>query len=251
MASRGITNLTAIVGDSVSDLPTTPTEECFFFPLDSNLPQVYLNGSWRGLLPTTTSVANLTALKAIGASSRYAGLVVLVLSTQQRYYFNASSVLPGDDVLVAAPSAGTGRWLLLPGSVDLALPFTFSTADAAILLTIPTGGRFYLRNAYWEILSAMTGASGGAAAIGLSSSTGALTTKGDILGGASGDLLATLITGVTAGTIGVGIDTVAELHTKALLLPGSTFRFDRIANQFTAGSGNIHVTGDLLLNAGA
>lgn len=256
MALRTAYDPWLMAGDTGSDLPNS-THPGFFFDEATGALKVIIDGSAHNVVPTFTSVATLADLKAIVAANRYNGLVVLVTgftaSEQVLFYFNATSALTGDDILVVAPDAGSGRWLRVPGDVDLALPISFSTATAAVLYTVPTGARFRLRDAYWEVLSAFTGSSGGgAAAIGLSSTnmTG-LTTKGNILGGASGDVLATLVTGVTAGTIGVGIDTVAELHTNTILIPGITIRFDRFTDQFTGGSGYAHLVGDLILNVGA
>lgn len=253
-----ITDVSTIlnIGDTSADLPVSPPRAGLFFDISTQTLQVAAEGTYYPTNAAFTSVTSITDLKAIPASSRYNGLVVLVTvspsSQQQLFYFKSSSVLTGDDVLVIAPDAGTGRWLRVPGSTDIALPVSFSTASAATLYTMPTGSRFKLRDAYWQVLSAFTGTSGGgAAALGLSSSnrTG-LTTKGDILGGASGDVLATLVTGVTAGTIGVGIDSVAKLHTAGILVPTNTIRADRFTDQFTGGSGYAHLVGDLLQNLG-
>lgn len=246
-----------MAGDASSDQPASFHNPGFFFDESTGTLKVVIDGTAHNVNPTFTSVSSLAALKAIAPANRYDGLVVLVTgftaNEQVLFYFNAGSLLTGDDILVVAPNVATGRWLRVPGTADLALPISFTTGSAAILYTVPTGARFRLRDAYWEVLSAFTGASAaGTPAIGLSSTnmTG-LTTKGNILGGAGGDVLATLITGVTAGTIGVGIDTVVELHTNTILIPAITIRFDRFSDQFTGGSGYAHLVGDLLLNAGA
>ena len=196
------------------------------------------------------SVATLTALKALedGGPARVHGNEVLVDADGSRFYFHATSTLTGDDVLVATPADAptAGRWLRCAGFVDLALPFTYATADGATLLTVPTGARLQLVSAHWEITADMTG--GSSSAIGVDSSVD--TTAGDILGGASGDVAATLVAGVNAGTIGAKMDTDTELHGQ-ILPAAATIRFQRITSAFTAGSGYVHLVGFLLRNPGA
>lgn len=200
--------------------------------------------------PTPASVATLTALKAIAAADRMHGMEVLVDADQSRWYFHSTSALTGDDILVATPAAGTGRWLRMPGMVDLALPIAFGTADAAVLLTIPAGARLQLVNLYWEVSADFSG--GSSSAIGVSSAKTGFSTKGDLLGGATGDVAATLVAsaGIVPGTVGAKLDAVSEIH-DAIWLPTNTIRFDRITSAFTAGSGFVHVVGQLLRNAGA
>jgi hypothetical protein len=194
------------------------------------------------------SVATLAALKALadGAPERTHGNAVLVDADGSEWVFHSTSALTADDIVVAAPSAGSGRWLRKVGFVDLALPFTFATADGAVLWTVPTGCILKLESAHWEINTAMTG--GSSSAIGVAA-TGH-TTAGDILGGAAGDVEATLTAGRKAGTIGVKMDTDVELH-GMIFVATNTFTFERITSAFTAGAGNVHLVGALLKNAGA
>lgn len=191
---------------------------------------------------------------------------VLSLNGGRMFRWHPTSELDGDDQLVIIPDDRNsdvdtalaadlaGRWLAVPGQVvDLALPFTHSTADAAILYTMPTGARLALQSLYWEITTACTG--GSSAAIGVSSSTHTaptnLSTKGDLLGGSGGDVTATLGTaGIIAGTIGTDMDTLTKLR-GALFVAADTFRYDRIVDVYAAGAGNVHVYGMLLANAGA
>lgn len=194
------------------------------------------------------SVATLAALKALeaGAPARVHGNEIRVDADGSVWVFHSTSALTGDDILVVAPTAGTGCWLRAAGTVDLALPFAFGTADGAVLLTIPAGARFQLDSAHWEIVADMTG--GTSSAIGVAATGNA--TAGDILGGASGDVAAGLTAGVRPGTIGAKMDTDAELHAM-LFLPTNTFTFERITSAFTAGSGYVHLRGTLLRNVGA
>src|SRR5690348_7212071 len=93
---------------------------------------------------------------------------------------------------------------LLNGFGHLKLAIAFGTADAAVLFTVPTNiARIELGSLWWEVTTSFSG--GASSAIGCSSSNASYNTKGDLLGGASGDVAATLVsTGVLhkGGTIG-------------------------------------------------
>ncbi len=117
----------------------------------------------------------------------------------------------------------------------LTLPFTSATADAAVLFTVPTGIRLVVHRALWDIVLAMTG--GTSSAIGVSSSNAGYNTKGDILGGASGDVAATLTAGAKAGTAGEKYASNGAV----ILVGGDTVRFDRITSAFTAGNGRVQL----------
>lgn len=149
--------------------------------------------------------------------------------------------IPTRDTVANYPPALADQLITLfnQGVGIVALPVTFATADAAVLFTLPTGYRAIVGRCLWEVTTAFTG--GTSSAIGLSSSNASYTTKGDLLGGASGDVLAGLTTGFK-GTTG------AKLATQGLvvLAAGDTIRFDRITSVFTAGAGLAHVTLHLL-----
>lgn len=120
----------------------------------------------------------------------------------------------------------------------LKLPFVFGTTDATNLYTIPTGLKVEIVRAYWEIGTSFTG--GSSSAIGISSTNANYNTKGDILGGASGDVAATLVsTGLTykGGTLGAKFASNGMI----VLVGGDSIRFDRITSAFTAGAGNVHI----------
>lgn len=202
------------------------------------------------------TVTTVTTLKAIKTDRCVHGMLAFVQSDNSIWQFHDSCALTGDDILIAEPSdGGAGAWLRKPGGCELKLPFTYATADAAILLTIPTGALLLVDEFYWQISADMTG--GVASAIGVSSSnksdSAAFTTKGDFLGGATGDVAATLTAALGSikalGTIGTDWDTVAKRRT--LFVPTDTIRFDRITSAFAAGTGNVCVAGTLLRNAGA
>ncbi len=113
------------------------------------------------------------------------------------------------------------------------VPITAANADADVLYTVPANLTILvLPHVLWEVTTAWTG--GSSSAIGLSSSGTGYTTKGDVHGGASGDVLATLVAGIKRGTAG------AKMATPGVVLrAGDTIRFDRITSAFTAGAGNI------------
>lgn len=186
------------------------------------------------------------------------GRIEVVRSLAYRaFYWHPTSELDGDDQLVIIPNDRNsvvdtaltsdlpGRWLAVPNqSVNLALPFTYATADAATLYTLPTGANLRVAGGYWEVTTGFTG--GSSSAIGLSSDQTGHTTKGDLLGGGSGDVAATLVAGsYIEATIG------ADVAAGVILKAGKVIRFDRITSAFTAGAGNAHVVGQLLSNSGA
>lgn len=198
-------------------------------------------------------VATLTALKAIPADRRVDGQVFLCLADNVLWKFSSASALNGDDVLVAAPAAGSGRFLRVPGAGKFELPITFATLDAAALLTMQAGQELAVSSAIWRVTADFTGGTG--SAIGLSSNKTTPTnwsTKGDVLGGSSGDVAATLVAsvGIVAGTIGTDMDTLAKV--RGLVLKATdTIKFDRITDAFLAGTGSAVLIGTLLRNDGA
>lgn len=134
--------------------------------------------------------------------------------------------------------AADGTWSRnISANFALKLAVAYTTADAAVLLTVPTGKRLLLERIFWEVITGFSG--GSSSAIGLSSSQTGYTTKGDLLGGASGDVAATLVAGVKGGTLGADFGSNGII----LLEPASTIRFDRITSVFTAGAGYVHVCG--------
>jgi hypothetical protein len=146
------------------------------------------------------------------------------------------NALPSLDAVANYPPALAAA-VLSQGRFTLSLAVDFSKADAAVLYTVPAlpgGGRLAVERAFWEVLVAFTG--GASSAIGLSSSNAGYTTKGDLLGGATGDVLAGLTVGFK-GTIGAK----AASQGVIVLIPGDTIRFDRITSAFTAGSGFAHL----------
>lgn len=124
--------------------------------------------------------------------------------------------------------------LYVQGDYTLAFPVDFTKADAAVLFTVPTGLRVQINRPFWEVTTAWTG--GASSAIGISSSNANYNTKGDLLGGASGDVAA----GLTAGFKGT-IGAKAASQGVIVLVAGDTIRFDRIVSVFTAGVALVHI----------
>lgn len=196
-------------------------------------------------------VATRAALAAIAPADRADGMQRMVLSDMSNWIFRASGAFSAladtSQNVIVTPGAGTGRWVRTDKAFDLVLPFDFTTADAAILFTMPAPftARFTALP-YWDVTTGFTG--GMASAIGVSSSNlGAdFQVKGDLLGGATGDVTATLGTsGSKAGTVGdafLDADAATAPLTllQSLLVQGAnTIRFDRITSVFTAGAGNV------------
>jgi hypothetical protein len=144
-------------------------------------------------------------------------------------------------------------------AVHLKLPFNFQTADAATLCTIPAGRGLQVLSAFWEVTTTFTTGTAGAA--GISSDDTNFNTKGDILGGTAGALVAFLVsTGATykTGLVGTKFGAIAAVAagsvgaaansaTQIVYIPGGkVIRYDQIAGSFTAGAGFVHITGFLI-----
>jgi len=129
------------------------------------------------------------------------------------------------------------------GPVHLKLPIAFGTANNATLATVPTGLKLHIARAFWEVTVSWTG--GTNAAIGVNSDDTDYATAGDILGGAGGDLLATL---VSTGRVYKGGTLGAKFGTNGVVVVGSgkLIRFNRVVDAFTAGTGFVHIVGSLV-----
>lgn len=206
------------------------------------------NGVWRDL--SESYGLTVAQLKLLDVTNHQQGERVQLDDTRNRnfYIYDATSVLTGDDLFVIAPGDGQpGRYLLAPGChFDLALPIDFSLADAAALATTPdTAFLAQLGRSYWEITANWTG--GTSSTIGISTDTAPDDTQGDLLGGASGDVAATLVAagGNLLGTIGANV-------AAGILLKGDVaIRYDEITSAFTAGTGYAHIVGLMVANPGA
>ena len=122
---------------------------------------------------------------------------------------------------------------------DVKAAIGFATANAAVLYTVPAlaaGQRLRVNRVWWEITTPFTG--GAASAIGVSTTDALYNTKGDLLGGATGDVAATLVTGFQGGTLGAKFGANGIV----VLVPGDVVRFDQITSAFTAGAGFVHIS---------
>lgn len=197
-----------------------------------------------------TPVADAATLIAIPADRRPAGMLAIKLDDYSEWIFHASSTAAdASGNLVQTPTAGSGRWLRRDKVVALTLPFTFATADAAVLFTTPVGCKLKVREAWWDVAVDLAG--GASSAIGVHASPTGWTTKGDILGGAGGDVAAGLVASNTRmqGTIGAKVTTYTL--GRLILVAADTLLFDRITSVFTSGSGNVRVLCDVVQNLGA
>ena len=158
--------------------------------------------------------------------------------------YDAASTLTADGILVVG-TATAGRWLRAAGQhAMLEAAATFATTDGATLMTVPTGCILKPIKAWWKVATAWTG--GSSAAIGVDSDNASLNTAGDILGGASGDVLAGLTVGEARGTDGAAIAAPG-----AILEAGDVVRFQRITDAFTAGAATLRLLAFIIENAGA
>lgn len=135
--------------------------------------------------------------------------------------------------------------LLLRAPFWLCLPITFNNADASVLYTVPTGQRMHILQSGYEVSVAWTG--GAASTIGVSSSSLDYNSKGDILGGAAGDVAATLVatldgtSKILKGTAGTKFTVSGAVQRMITIAAGFTIRHDRITSAYTAGAGNVHL----------
>lgn len=160
-------------------------------------------------------------------------------------YVAASTATDATGQLVQQPYdlPAAGRWLRIDRAFDLKVAVTFATADAAVLFTVPVGFKMRVTRAFWEVTVGWTG--GASSAIGMSSSNAAYNTRGDIEGGAGGDLAALLITASPGPYVGAAGTKVGGT-VPVILVAGDVLRFDRIVSAFTAGAAAAHVCCELV-----
>lgn len=197
-------------------------------------------------------VANIVALKAIDTTAYTTGTLVLVESDNtgraSLWMFSSTSVVADDTTnqLVTNPTTGGGAWLYQGSSITLKLAISHANSDADTIFTVPTGVQLHPREAWWETSQTFNGTS---PKLGVHASPTGWTTKGDILGGATGDTLASTDSRM-AGTIGAKLDTRA--HGRLIMIAADTFKFDLISGSLsTAGASNVRILCDVLANAGA
>jgi hypothetical protein len=187
------------------------------------------------------STATRSSLADIAAANRVNGGLVMVRTDGSLWRFISAATVDGDEAgeLVIEPAAGTGRWVRADKACVLKIPVAAAMDDNETIFTVPAG--FALRLAalpYWEVTTGFTGGTG--SALGVNSTKTGYTADGALLGGTGGDVAATLVAGVVPGTIGGGLDSLAELQA-ALFVEDDEFRVNEITDAFTAGAGFVCV----------
>lgn len=188
-------------------------------------------------------ILSLAQLKAVDPT-QFDKHTLVRLDDGRTFYYHPTSELDGDDIFVITPNGLTGRYILAPGVQRVPLTVTAALADAAVLATLPTGfiGQV-IRGDWGTPTTSFTG--GTSSTIGLSSSNAAHNTKGDLHGGASGNLAAALAdTAFMPGTIG------ADIAAGAFLVGGNTILYDEITSAFTAGATVAGLTFNVIANPG-
>lgn len=216
-------------------------------PANGNLSTYTSDGTFKVSLITgspSRAYASLATISALGASSVADGEVFLDQSAGRLWRYAAASTLTADGgfLVAAATGAGVGAFIAMDRTIDIQAAVSSATTDATVLYTVPAGFRLRLTVPFWSVSVTFTTSSAGAA--GLKSSNAGLNTAGDILGGASGDLVATLVsTGAYAkGTVGAKIG-----KPPAVLSGGDTVIYNLIAGTYTAGTGIAHIAVEVLL----
>jgi hypothetical protein len=170
------------------------------------------------------------------AATIAAGTVVGVIGTQ-------SSVTTAADQTVEVELAQHGGVAIggSGGAVHIKAPIAYTTANNAVLYTLPA--RMKINQLFWEVTTTFAG--GTNSAIGVSSDTAPDETAGDLLGGGSGDVAATL---VSTGAVGKGGTIGASFGSNGVVvLPaGAVIRFNRITSIFTSGAGFVHILGEFI-----
>lgn len=218
-----------------------PGSQLYNYDANGNAKMALVNGSGG-----FTTIANMAALQALAASSISDGQAFMLQTDGSLWRYASASALTTDTggpfLVATATTAAVGAFLRVDKDVDITAAVTFATADAAVLYTVPVGFQLFLGIPFQHVTVSWTG--GTSSAIGSSSSGGAMTTKGDLLGGSTGDVAATLVsTGAySKGTIGTDMGKPG-----ALLIGGDTILFDRITSVFTAGAGVNHYPVRVLL----
>ena len=105
---------------------------------DPRLPGT-LPGDVARFLDLPDRVTNPTTLAALDTTTFLAGKtrIAEVVSLAAFFYFSSTSTATPDGTTVIAPGAGSGRWLIWPGSSSSSIP---RVADIAALVALATGG---------------------------------------------------------------------------------------------------------------
>lgn len=184
--------------------------------------------------------ANAAAMAAMALKDLSDGMRVADLATRRSWRYSPTSEAVDTTANLVVPVTAGGAWIRVAERVELKLAIGHATADDAVLFTVPDGFILAPSRLWWEITTGWTG--GSSSAIGVYSSNATYNTAGDLLGGASGDVAATLVAGQTGGTIGASFGS----NGMVVLDEGDTILFSRITSAFTAGAGFVHVLADVI-----
>lgn len=195
------------------------------------------------LYPTAADLALLSGANVFPNHVARVSRISAALPVSARYRFVAASTSPDNNqsqlVVVPGTSPASGKWVRSDPVVDLVMPVTFATADAAQLLLVPA--ELTLIPAFAGILLEVTTiwAGGIAAALGLSLVTPSIArNKGALAGGVAG--LAGF-TSVCFFQMLLGSQFAAGIAQAPVLCPASQVQFDRFGTFFTSGAGNFHM----------
>lgn len=158
---------------------------------------------------------------------------------------DASTDALGELVVTPTVNPAGGKWLICDPYMDVQLNNLGNPADATVLFTVPANMRLHVVRAILDVSVSYTG--GAASAIGLSSSNAAYATKGDLLGGAAGNIAADLVAPGFRGTNGTKVAASYATQPPVVLVAADTIRYDRITSAFTAGNANLHLLFHLML----
>lgn len=206
--------------------------------------------------------STIATLKTLPANKRVNGMVAHILTgdaADTLWHWVDASTVTGDDVLAITPSdaPSTGRWLRLPGSSMLVLPFTATMPNNTVLLTVPSGSLVKLNEFAWGAPSLVfTGASNAAVAVSSSNHAGH-TGVGGFLGSAVATNLNQWFSATANGTgvsFNMGLVASGTFDTDATKRPwmkgGDTIKLNVMGANFGTGMGSVLVACEVLRNPG-
>jgi hypothetical protein len=205
------------------------------------------------------TAADLQAFDGAKMFSKTLALVASISATapvpgMYRWVAGSASADGNQSQLIVVPTVGaaSGRWARCDQKIDLILPFTFATADRAVLYTNAAEHTLWLLldECLWEVTTAFSGGAG--SRIALSIATGPIAdSNGTLMGGAGGDGIGTNPTLNAAQmwkpTAGAGSGAGAQAM--VLRTAGDQILFNQVVSAFTAGVGLAHVPCNLIANA--
>lgn len=205
------------------------------------------------------TVADLQGFDGSKMFSKSIALVTQMSSTapvpgMYRWVAGSTSADGNQGQLIVVPTVGaaSGRWARCDQKIDLIMPFTFATADRAVLYTNAAEHTLWLLldECLWETTASFAGGAGSRIAVSIS--TGPIAdTNGSLMGGAGGDGTGTnpALNDAQMWKPTAGVGSGAGAKAMVLRSAGDTILFNRVVSAFTSGAGNIHVPCNLIANA--